>query len=180
MKSRRLWVHLGWLMLVGCGGAQPMKELTAPAAPDAPAMTTAPSASDSDKPKGQVKAPEEPAKLSRLEEAEKILKTAEASILGNKESGPDTTVGRIPSGNNPIRTEARKTPQGKKNNNKDVDAVEQNVGTCPTMCHAISSMKRAVKTICELDGEQGERCKSAKDRLKSSEERVKTCQCTTQ
>jgi Domain of unknown function (DUF4157) len=50
---------------------------------------------------------------------------------------------------------------------------------CPTACKALKSMRNSVKHLCELAGEDSDRCKEARKKLEENEARVrqKGCGC---
>jgi hypothetical protein len=53
-------------------------------------------------------------------------------------------------------------------------------GTCGRVCDALASMRRSADAICELAGNDDDRCGKARDTLKSNETRVNDagCVCT--
>jgi hypothetical protein len=46
-------------------------------------------------------------------------------------------------------------------------------GTCDVACRALASMQRAAEHLCELSGEDDERCSGARTRVRSATERVR-------
>ena len=49
---------------------------------------------------------------------------------------------------------------------------------CTRLCKALGSMRRAVNSVCELAGDEDERCVTARSRLENSERRVTDAGCT--
>ena len=57
-------------------------------------------------------------------------------------------------------------------------AAGLSTGVCSIACAALSSMRRAQASLCELAGDDDERCVSARDRLDRNERRVTDAGCS--
>ena len=55
----------------------------------------------------------------------------------------------------------------------DADATPVSADPCFTACRALHSMGRAATHLCDMAGEDNDRCASAKDRLRRAEELVR-------
>jgi hypothetical protein len=49
---------------------------------------------------------------------------------------------------------------------------------CVRSCKALGSMRRAVDRLCELTGDDDERCENAQTRLEASEQKVRDAGCS--
>jgi hypothetical protein len=59
------------------------------------------------------------------------------------------------------------------------DALElSRQGACLRVCDALASMRRSADAICELAGDDDERCGKAQGRLQSNQERVRKASCS--
>jgi hypothetical protein len=57
---------------------------------------------------------------------------------------------------------------------------ELGTSRCQRLCASLASMRRAVESICEMAGEDDDRCKNARARLRNNEQRIADAGCTCQ
>ena len=56
-------------------------------------------------------------------------------------------------------------------------AADELSGSCDRVCRALGSMRRAVEGLCEMTGDDDDRCESARGRLADNEARVSGAGC---
>lgn len=49
---------------------------------------------------------------------------------------------------------------------------------CTRLCNSLRSMRRAVTSLCEMTGDDDERCQDARERLKNNERRIAEAGCS--
>lgn len=57
------------------------------------------------------------------------------------------------------------------------DSMEMSTGGCLRICKALDSMRRSADAICQLAGDEDQRCSGARGRLEKNEQRVSEAGC---
>jgi len=104
-----------------------------------------------------------------LERARAELNDALSSSL--RRARPASTAGAPAAGSGRAADAAEPAPPAK----ADKKTAES---SCPTACHAFSSLKRAATAVCRLAGEKDGRCSHAHGVVADAEKRVTVCGCS--
>jgi hypothetical protein len=176
-RSLKRWPSCLGLWLLACGAA------TAPEPPSIPAPAAAPRLTELD-------ALERDFEVSSSQLMAQ-LRRRELDIAARPQGSP--VPGRAPVTAAP-RREPKDMADERKKNQGSAGApppAEQGAGEssapgpdyaaigspCDLMCRALSSMQRSAAGICSLAGEEDERCRRARSRLKLAEEQVSRAGC---
>jgi hypothetical protein len=106
--------------------------------------------------------------LAALDQAEGELAGAIGPLPG---AAPAEQPSPSPPPPAPLRAEGKSETEG--DGAPEAQAAELRRSPCDTACRALSSMRRAVEHLCGLTGEGDARCASARERVRSADERVR-------
>jgi hypothetical protein len=188
MKVDRLVCGLGvWLCFSACA-ARRSPETTAPAdsansmavpaeerapAPESPVAAPAPAA-QRDTPKSTA-ARDDAAEFSSLEAAEQALNQAKADLDRLALAEPSPAIGSKGAGDSAM--EKKESRPGRAPSAAGAAATSRANAVCDEACRAFSSLSRAAKAVCRLDGSGGTHCSHAKRVLSDAQQRVASCSC---
>ena len=184
MKVARLASGLGFCLWLSACGMQRAPEASAPAAsatsnsptpteetearPESPAA--APAAPPASGPQGldAKKSKASEAEFSSLAEAERALNQAKADLDRLAIAEPPATLSR---------DRAEQSSKPSRAPSATGAATPAKTSVCEEACRAFSSLARAARAVCRLDGSAGVHCSRAKVMLADAQQRVASCSC---